>query len=302
MSRHTRWLAVLLILGTLAAVGVSLLFAASPTPRYDVNSSGLIENHEAYEAVHDYFDGTLTQPEVLDVLLQYWGDVPVSTPPPSRYQLPTPTPTVTPTPIPTPTPTPTPIPTATPTPTPIPGPLPMLTICSSRVHSQFQGPYLWWNTGGKKVVEQVSKHIDVTFLNNRPDWNYGFRLVDQVLGDYSYGHIEITSEGEWILKKVRSGVTANFEQPRIVDSGYLDASVPLRIAEGERNQLTFYAPHMVGGFGKGPSLYVNGVKVEDIHWGRAYRYEQERYESSRRYYLYSNTVIQPYENLCTVNS
>ena len=82
------------------ALGVSLLLVASPAASYDSNQSGYIERDEAYRAIRDYFDAGLSQEQVIDVLLHYWGNEPVTPNDVSSTILtPTPTPTATPTPM-----------------------------------------------------------------------------------------------------------------------------------------------------------------------------------------------------------
>ena len=81
----------------------------------------MIESGEAYTAIQDYFAGKINRDQVVDVLLQYWGDVPVATPPPQSALRPPPA---------TPSPTPVsawPWPTSTPTPTPTPLQAPTIT-------------------------------------------------------------------------------------------------------------------------------------------------------------------------------
>ena len=104
--RMTLIISVLLAIG-LAVLGASMLFAAGDGRRYDTNDSGLIEAEEAYQAIQDHYSGTLTQEQTIDVLLRFWGDIPVEVG--SQAAPPAPVATSTPTPLPTPTPKPVPL-------------------------------------------------------------------------------------------------------------------------------------------------------------------------------------------------
>ena len=74
-----RKLAAAVLLAALVALGVSVLFASGDSlpPRYDLDDSGLIESEEAWRAIQDHYAGKLTQEQTLDILLRFWGDVPV---------------------------------------------------------------------------------------------------------------------------------------------------------------------------------------------------------------------------------
>ena len=110
--RHRRAIvtSVLAVL-VLFIIGLSVLFAGGTTPQYDTNSSGVIEQDEAHNALRAYFDGDLTQEQTLDVLFHYWAAQPVDQPAPAASSQPTPT--ATPTAAPTTTPTATSIPAPT---------------------------------------------------------------------------------------------------------------------------------------------------------------------------------------------
>ncbi len=99
--RHRRAIITsVLAVFVLLVLGLSVLFAAGPTPRYDANDSGMIERDEAHNALRAFFDGDLTQEQALDVLFHYWAAQPVDQPPPIASNQPTPTPVPTSTPLP----------------------------------------------------------------------------------------------------------------------------------------------------------------------------------------------------------
>ena len=96
--RHRRAIIMsVLAVFVLLVLGLSVLFAAGPTPQYDTNSSGIIERDEAHNALSAYFDGDLTQEQTLDVLFHYWAAQPVDQPASAASSRPTsvssPTPT-----------------------------------------------------------------------------------------------------------------------------------------------------------------------------------------------------------------
>ena len=80
--------AILLSAIVLAALGASALFAESRD--YDKNNDGLIDGGEAYQAIQDHYDGKISQDETVDVLLRYWGRIPMATPTPRPTATPTP--------------------------------------------------------------------------------------------------------------------------------------------------------------------------------------------------------------------
>ena len=275
-----------LLLGSLVLVlalliaGSATIYAAVSGESYDRNSSQRIEIDEALTAIEDYFDGDLTQREVVDVFLHYFGSVPMDS-------VVTPAPTRTPVPVArtTPTPAPTPTPTATPAPTPSP-PLYDMLECRSREHGWLSSGVGFGNIPGMVVVEQVLRDIDVTFINpsdTRERWSYGFALRE-VQGPYRV--FMVNYEGYWVL---RSGYLTYGLQTTI-NSGYLDVhGIPFNLDPGGRNQLTIK---------DGGRVFINGVKLPTFKFPLYGRYKSHR---SYRLLVESRDRIE-YENLCTVDS
>ena len=310
--RHRRAI-IISVLAALVVFGVTAVLAGGESlpQRYDTNLSGMTESNEAYQAIQDHYAGVLTQEETLDLLLRFWGDIPVvgptALPAPPRTPTPTPWPTATPTPAPTPTPGPTATPTPTPTATPMPAPtpLPVLAGCRSRKSGWVYGnPYsgALIGSGVQAIVKQVSRHIDVTVLNppldHNGEWFIGFQLRE--VQGYTF-RVEFTNEGEWRFSRIGSVSYSSFNRI-LLDTGYLDDhEIPFNTGPGEYNQLTLKKNT------SSYSFYVNGARVPIrlpglIPSDMAAREQfSARYNRSRYYNIVGSDRIY-YENLCTVDS
>ncbi len=114
--RHRRAI-ITAVLAALVVVGATAVLAGGESlpQRYDTNLSGMTESNEAYQAIQDHYAGKLTQEETLDILLRFWGHIPVAGP----TALPAPTRVATATAVASPTPTTKPTPTRTPIQAPV---------------------------------------------------------------------------------------------------------------------------------------------------------------------------------------
>ena len=226
---------------------------------------------------------------------------------------PTPTPVPTPTPKSTPTPVPTPVPTSTITPVPTPTPISGLLPCAARTAGTVDP------ARDHIVIEQVSKNVEVTFVNP-PDsrWRYGLK-VTWGWGWFGGGRtddlamfLEVTSDGEWILRE-----NDHIARPRVKDSGRIDDGA-LNPMTGDRNQITFYTMTPDDPY----RLFVNGVEVPvdfsqlkdlaifkeeegsysvEVFERILERNHTSRYNVDRRYDLIADQRTD-YEGLCARNS
>ncbi len=235
------------VLAVLVVVGATAVLAGGESlpQRYDTNLSGMTESNEAYQAIQDHYAGKLTQEETLDILLRFWGDIPVVGPTP----LPAPTRVPTATAVPSPTPTARPVPTRTPTPKPTATPVHTgMLECESRTSGSFE-----WDHP-LTATTRIARHVEVTIIN--PDaalWKYGFRIIE----DSNYPQVEIyfTHDGKWIIQR-RWRWQKDSDYIRI--DNLEKHGVLFNRGSGERNQITLFT--------KTPSnleyeLYVNGVKM-----------------------------------------
>ena len=277
------WIAIVVV--ALALLGASVLFANSPAS-YDADRSGMIEYPEVWQSIQDYYAGELDRDEALDVFLQYWGQVPVATPLPHSRPKPTPTPY----------PSPTPTPTATVTPTPVPlGPL---QGCRERTSSDLR---LY---GKRNVSSQVSRHIEVVFVNPEErwwGWDYGLQL--QEVTSSSVGPIPRYSfsayhDGSWTLFQFERNNSGYVNPAIILKTSYFDLDdIPFKTGTGEKNRITFYARTSDD---SPPQILVNG-KTVPLPLDELFPGPYNRYKTGRYSWLAGSRDL-AYEDLCTVNS
>ena len=280
MRKYRVHFAILLVaLATIATL--SVLYASSDPPsRYDTDDNNYIGANEAYVAIQDHYAGALTQDETVDLLLRYWGDIPVTTARPGATPTPTPQPTMVTEPQETPSPTPTPTPEPTPTATPVVRPAePLLDECFYRWEAanfpDIEGGGGYWEgqiqtyTHGIRAAYNEKRNVEVIYVNrdDPKEWEYGFQVHDSrpVYGNSaSLRPIRLTVNqyGQWMLKQ--QWVSDGY---KVVESGRLaDLDIPFNGGPGERNQLTYFAgdekrtANNVHTF-QNPSFWVNGHKV-----------------------------------------
>ena len=286
-----RGIFISLILATaMIAAGGAVLLAADSGTRYDSNHNGIIDNQEVTNAAHDYFDGSISQEDALDMLPLYLVRMPVE-----EYR---PEAALTPTAMPNPTATPWSTPTATPSPTSIPTPTSTpsttadwLLSCPSRSSGYIGSEH--------HVVRQISRHVEASFRNPSSDyWEYGFKLRENE-GKFGWWKFYIASEGEWRISWwfMRSDLKTTYEGEAIGYLGHLfQDDAPFNSAAGEYNHITIFTRNEDL---EDYKILVNGVEMPVI--SRLNGFSRKQYAYFRTYSLIASSGTR-YEALCTQDS